>query len=169
MQRALLGRGLCCHGVKLLGRGERLVGTAGQLAFTDHVYQLDAGQGALRGLRSFEAQHGAGDALDRPMILLNGMVTNDKFCLVRRCQVQLRWSRQPYRFRPRKADYLLDETSHREGSHETPLAGTTAIPVNGGRGTALGSGVPIPAALDDASRTVRRALAISRTTDGGDT
>jgi hypothetical protein len=97
------------------------------------------------------------------------MVTHDKFCLIRHCQVQLRWSRQPYRFRPRKSDDLLDETSHREGSHETPLADTTAIPANGGRGTAMGSGVSIPTALDDTSRTVRRALAISHTTDGGDT
>jgi hypothetical protein len=103
------------------------------------------------------------------MILFNGMITNDTFCLIRHCQVQLRWSRQPYRFRPRKPDYLLDETFHREGSHETPLADTSAIPANGGWGTAMGSGGSIPVAMDDASRTVRRARAISHTTDGGDT
>jgi hypothetical protein len=105
----------------------------------------------------------------RPPPRRQGMVTHDKCCLIRHCQVQLRWSRQPYRFRPRTSDDLLDETSHREGSHETLLADTAAIPAHGGRGTAMGSGVPIPAALDDTFRTVRRALAISHTTDGGDT
>jgi hypothetical protein len=102
------------------------------------------------------------------MVLLNGMITNDKFCLIRPCQVQLRWSRQPYRFRPRLSAYPLDETSHWEGSHETPLADTSAIPANGGRSAAMGSGVPIPASMDDTSRTVRCALIISQTTDGGD-
>jgi hypothetical protein len=121
------------------------------------------------GGEGFEPARGPVPLLDTPMVLFNGMVTNDKFCLIRRCQVQLRWSRQPYRFRPRKPDYLLDETSHWEGSHDTPLAGTTAIPANGGRGTAMGSGVPIPAAMDDTSTTIRRALAISHTADGGDT
>src|SRR5499426_3864783 len=99
------------------------------------------------------------------MVLLDGMVTNDKFCLIRRCQVQLRWSRQPYRFRPRKPDDLLDETSHREGSHETPLADTAAIPADDRRGTALGSGVPVPPTMDNTGRAVRRAHRISHTTD----
>jgi hypothetical protein len=168
MQQALLGRRLGRQGVEPFGRCETLFGAACQLAFTDHMHQLDAGQGALRGLKGFEAQHRAGDALDSPMVLLNGMITHDKFCLIRHCQVQLCWSRQPYRFRPRKPDDLLDETSHREGSHDTPLADTAAIPANGGWGTAMGSGVPIPAAMDGTSRTVRRALTISHTTDGGD-
>src|SRR5688500_3624093 len=102
------------------------------------------------------------------MVQLDGMMTHDKFCLIQHCQVQLRWSRQPYGCRPRKPDYLLDETSHREGSHDTPLAATPAIPANGGWGTVPGSGIPISAAMDDTSRTVRRALVISEATNGGD-
>src|SRR5882724_2153764 len=109
-----------------------------------------------------------GDSLDGSMILFNGIITNDKFCLIRPCQVRLRWSRQPYRFRPRKSDDLLDEILHREGSHETPLAVTSAIPANGGWGTALGSSVPIPAAMDHTERAIRHVRTISGTTGGGD-
>jgi hypothetical protein len=118
--------------------------------------------------RIFSRNRPTPSRLDGALVLFNGMVTNDKFCLIRRCQVQLRWSRQPYRSRPRKADDLLDETSHREGSHETPLADTAAIPANGGWGAAMGSGIPIPAALDDTDRAVHRVRPISHTTGGGD-
>jgi hypothetical protein len=104
----------------------------------------------------------------RPPPRRQGMVTHDKCCLIRHCQVQLRWSRQPYRSRPRTSDDLLDETSHREGSHETLLADTAAIPAHGGRGTAMGSGVPTLAAMDNTDRAVRRARPISHTTSGGD-
>jgi hypothetical protein len=168
MERALLGGRLGGEGVELLGWGEALFDPLFDLAFPQHMHELNPGEGTLRGVEGLEPQHGTGDSLHAAMVLFNGMVTHDKCCLIRHCQVQLRWSRQPYRFRPRTSDDLLDETSHREGSHETLLADTAAIPAHGGRGTAMGSGVPIPAALDDTFRTVRRALAISHTTDGGD-
>ena len=53
---------------------ERLFGPACQLAFTDHVYQLDASQGGLCGLKRLEPEHGAGDALDRAMALLHDII-----------------------------------------------------------------------------------------------
>jgi hypothetical protein len=133
------------------------------------MHSFIALDGPLRRVECPKSQSGVDAAFHKPMILFNGTVTNDKFCLIRFCQFQLRWSRQPYRFRPRKPDDLLDETSHREGSHDTPLADTAAIPADDRRGTAMGSGVPIPAAMDNTSRTVRRALAISHPTEGGDT
>jgi hypothetical protein len=46
-------------------------------------------------------------AFDKPVVLFNGMITNDKFCLIRQGRVKLRWSRRPYRFRPRKLPTLL--------------------------------------------------------------
>src|SRR5215471_11367529 len=103
------------------------------------------------------------------MILLNGMITNDKFCMIRQGWVKLRWSRRPYRFRPRKSDYAPDDRRHEESSHETPLADTAPIPANGGWGTTVGSGLPIPPGLDRASRAARRChtRTTSPTTDGG--
>src|SRR5215831_6654792 len=132
------------------------------------MHQLDADQCALGCLKRFEPQPRTRDSLHGSMILLNGMMTHDKFCLIRHCQVQLRWSRQPYRFRPRTPDDRLDETSHREGSHDTPLAETPAMPANGGRRAAMGSGVPLLAALDNTDRAVRRARPIAHRTGGGD-
>src|SRR5215471_7051991 len=153
------------QGIELGGRCETLRPfLESHLSLLEHVHELDANQRALGYLERLESQHGARDPLDRAMVLLNGMVTNDKFCLIRRCQVRLRWSRQPYRFRPRKSDDLLDETSHREGSHDTLLADTSAIPANGGRGAALGSSVSIPTAMDHTDRAVRHARTITRTT-----
>ena len=90
------------------------------------------------------------------MVLLNGMITNDKFCMIRQGQVKLRWSRRPYRFRPRKSDYAPHDTRHEERSHEMPLADTAAIPANSRRGTTVGSVPTIPHALDRALRTARR-------------
>ena len=144
------------------------LGESTELTFAKHVHGFIALNGPLgRGKRP-KPRPRVHAVFHKPMVLLNGMVINDKLCLIRHCQVQLRWSRQPYRFRPRKPDYLLDETSHREGSHETPLADTAAIPANDRRGTAMGSGVPVPAALGTTDRAVRRARLISHTTGGGD-
>jgi hypothetical protein len=168
-QLPLSERGLSGQGVKLFGRGEALLNSVCKLPFAQHVHQLNAGEGGLRGVERFAPSHRPGDPLHPPMILFNGMITNDKFCLIRQGQVQLRWSRQPYRFRPRTSGYLLDEPHHREGSHETPLAATSAIPANDRRGTAMGSGVPMPASMDDNPRAVRHALTISQTTEGGNT
>jgi hypothetical protein len=97
--------------------------------------------------------------LDTPMVLLNGLITNDKFCLSRLSQVKLRWSRRPYRFRPRKSDDAPDDIRHWEGSHETSLAHTASIPADGGWGTTVGSGLPIPTAMDDTKRAARRTRA----------
>ena len=163
------GGGLGGQSVELFGRSKALVsGLDYQLSFLEHVHEFDTGERPLCGVDRLKPQHRPCHPLDGSMVLFNGMITNDKFCLIRQCQVQLRWSRQLYRFRPRISDYPLDETSHREGSHETPLADTSAIPANSRRGTAMGSGVPVPASMDNTSRTVRCALTISHITDGGD-
>src|SRR2546425_4090668 len=103
------------------------------------------------------------------MVLFNGMITNDKFCLIRQGRVKLRWSRRPYRFRPRKSDYAPDDRRHEESRHETALADTAAIATDSGRGTAVGSGLSIPPGLGRTPRAPRRCHThtITPTTDGG--
>jgi hypothetical protein len=96
------------------------------------VHKFDSGQSAPCRLNGLKPQHRTCNPLHRAMTLLNDMISNDNFCLIRRCQDQLRWSRRLYCFRPRKHACLLDEAHHGEGSHETPLATTSAIPANGG-------------------------------------
>jgi hypothetical protein len=167
-QLSLSVGGLRGQGIELFGRSEAFVSLLDhQLSFLDHVHEFNADQGVLGCIERFEPQHRPCHPLDCSMILLNGMITNDKFCLIRQCQVQLRWSRRPYRFRPHTSDYLLDESHHREGSHETPLADTSAIRADGGWGTAMGSGVSISPTMDDTERAVCRALTNAQTTDGG--
>src|SRR5256885_15868692 len=84
------------------------------------------------------------------------MITNDKFCMIRQGRVQLRWSRRPYRFRPRKSDYAPDEIRQEESSHETPLADTAAVPADGGRGAAGGAGPSKTPPLGPAPQTAPR-------------
>src|SRR5882724_9951987 len=136
------------EGVKLLHRRLGDVPHGYHLSLVNCIHDFNPCNHTAHGPEGVESQHGASDPFHRSVVLLNGMITNEKFCLIRQCQVPLRWSRRPYRFRLRKSDYLLDEVYHREGSHETPLADTSAIPANGGRRASMGSGVPIPAAMD---------------------
>src|SRR5262245_35367743 len=91
-------------------------------------------------------------SINRQKHFVNGLITNDKFCLIRRGQIKLQWSRNPYRFRPRKSQYAPDETSHQGGYHETPVADTASVSANGRRGTTLGSRLPVSHAMESTDR-----------------
>src|SRR5262245_53823396 len=108
--------------------------------------------------------------VDRQKHFINGLVTNDKFCLIRHSQITLRWSRNPYRFRPRKSQYAPDETSHQEGYHETPVADTASVSANGRRGTTLGSRLPASHAMESTDRGDHCSRPLNTTQDliGGD-
>jgi hypothetical protein len=61
--------------------------------------------------------------------LLNGLFTNDKFCLSRFGQLSLTWWRYPLRLRGRHSDLQtasLGEVAHQGGSHETAVAHSPA-------------------------------------------
>ncbi len=91
-----------------------------------------------------------------PMILLNGLYTNDKFCMIRKSHFKLRWARRPRHSRDQpisQTEYLHDETRHGGGAHETSMAGTSPVQQDGERGTALGSSLPTPSAMEHAERT----------------
>ena len=165
-----LWKGLGSQGVEQFGRSEALCsGLHHHLSFLEHVHEFDPNQGVLGCIERFEPQHGPCHPLYTSMVLLNGMITNDKFCMIRQGRVQLRWSRRPYRFRPRKSDYAPDEIRQEESRHETPLADTAAVPADGGRGAAVGSGLSIPRGLDHAPQAARRfhTRTTAQTTDGG--
>jgi hypothetical protein len=60
---------------------------------------------------------------------LNGLFTNDKFCLSRFGQLSLTWWRYPLRLRGRHSDLQtasLGEVAHRGGSHETAVVHSPA-------------------------------------------
>jgi hypothetical protein len=169
-QLPLAAEGLGGQGVEQFGRSAALVsGLDHQLFFLNHVHEFDTGERPLCCIERFEPQHRSCHPFHPAMILLNGMITNDKFCMIRQGRVQLRWSRRPYRFRPRKSDYAPDEIRQEESSHETPLADTAAVPADGGRGAAVGSGLSISRGWDHAPQAVRRfhTRTTAQTTDGG--
>jgi len=75
---------------------------------------------------------------------LNGLITNDKFCLSRTGRLALSWWRYPLRLRdpaPEGADTVPDLEDDRGGGHETPLAGSPPDAAGFGRRSAVGSGL----------------------------
>jgi hypothetical protein len=142
-QLSLLVGGLRGQSVELFGRSETFVsGPDYQLFLLDHVHEFDPNECVFSCLERFEPQHGTGDPLDSPMVLLNGLMTNDKFCMIRQSQIKLRWSRKPYRCRPRQSTYALDETSHQGAYHETPVVDKSSGAHHGRRGTTMGPSLP---------------------------
>jgi len=82
----------------------------------------------------------------------NGLITNDKFCMIRSVQLRLR---QPPNYRLRlqatqgsKSQYPPDEKSHCGGKHETSMVYSPGVQSLSGRATTLGPGVSIPPAVD---------------------
>jgi hypothetical protein len=74
---------------------------------------------------------------------VNGMITNDKFCLSRFLQLQLSWSRiglYQRRQNKSKSGYPSDETiSHTGGTYETRMAYSSSNQSEIGRAATLGS------------------------------
>ncbi len=84
---------------------------------------------------------------------LNGLITNDKFCLIRTGRLALSWWRRPLRLRdPATAMYLHEVSVPRGGAYEAVMASAPIAADEPGWGAAVGSGLPAPAALGDADR-----------------
>src|SRR5262249_20283520 len=98
------------------------------------------------------APQGMAFTIDGQEDFINGLVTNDKFCMSRQIQIKLRWSRQPYRFRPRNSRYAPHETSHQGAYHETSVADTSTVSGVGRRGTTVGSSLPASPAMEPTDR-----------------
>src|SRR4030095_4707365 len=108
--------------------------------------------------------------IDRQKDLVNGLVTNDKFCLSRQSQIKLRWSRKPYRSRPRKSAYAHTETSQQGGYHEPPLADTASVSGGGRRHATVGPSLSTSPAMEPAEPAARHSQPVhcSSLTIGGD-
>ena len=89
------------------------------------------------------------------MVLLNGLITNDKFCFIRRSPLKLEWRRRRRRASVRmnrEADYLREERTLSGGENEAQVAGSRSIVSGGGCGAAVGSGVPASPLVDSVER-----------------
>src|SRR5262249_43140899 len=85
------------------------------------------------------------------MVLLNGLITNDKFCFVRTSQITLRWAHRPRRNSPQAAlaeKRYLPETPHSQGgAYEAPVANPPSLSGNHRQKTTLRPGVSTPAGV----------------------
>ena len=89
------------------------------------------------------------------MILLNGLITNDKFCFIRSSRLKLQWRRRRREIASRKggsADYLQEEKTLPGGDHEALLAHSPSDLADGGCGAAVGSGLPTSPYMDGVER-----------------
>ncbi len=83
---------------------------APNLPLPDHRHRLVAGQRSSRRVEAAEAEPGPDQAFQAPVILLDGLIANDKFCLVRRSRLRLSWSRLALRERSRRTSTVPADT-----------------------------------------------------------
>src|SRR5262249_47200784 len=130
-----------------------------------------------RNTRIFEAlkpKHGPHPLFDSTVVLLNGLITNDKFCFVRTSQITLRWAHRPRRDSPQAAvaakGYLPETPHSRGGAYEAPVANPPSLSGSRRRSPTLGPGVSTPAGVDTAVGSQKRRSATrtaSRPRTGG--
>ena len=91
---------------------------------------------------------------ERPFQLLvprlNGLITNDKFCMSRAVRLKLTWSRRPLRLRrpsTGESTYPLNENNRCGGADETPMANSSKSAAETGRATPMGPSLPTPSAM----------------------
>src|ERR1044071_5806397 len=84
--------------------------------------------------------------LDESVVLLNGLITNDKFCLSRVSRQKLRYARRAGQTSV-CCEYPRDE-GHRGGADEATVDHSSSVSTDHGRGAAVGSGLPASAGMD---------------------
>ena len=81
---------------------------------------------------------------------VDGLITNDKFCLIRLSPVPLTWPRAESSRQAVVRPYPPRDTTHCGGSDGAPVAGPAGGRPDGRRTAAVGSGVPAPPAVGGA-------------------
>jgi hypothetical protein len=122
----------------------------------DHV---EAGEGRVQALVVLDqtpATGGPGEGA------LNGLITNDKFCLTRTGRLRVNWPRSRGGLRTAAASQLSGEVTRRGEEHAAAAAAHLAGPArrraDRDRPAALGPGLPTPPAVgDDPTRADRGA------------
>jgi hypothetical protein len=93
--------------------------------------------------------------LDEAIVLLNGLITNDKFCFIRSSLLKLQWRRRRREISSTMAsfaDYLQEERTLSGGDHEASLGCSPSNLSEGGCGAAMGSGLPTSPYMDGVER-----------------
>ena len=94
------------------------------------------------------------DGLEANSVLIDGLLTNDKFCVVRSSRLTLSWSRAPVHQQrvslptPRAPSYPSQQSAPCGGSDVSPVAGAPTDDQLSRRAAALGSRLPTSIAVD---------------------
>ena len=131
------------------------------LSFSDGMHCLVALDRSACAFHRSEPEAGRDPLLDESVVLLNGLITNDKFCLSRVIQQKLRYSRRS-RTLPCQAtdsyEYPRDER-HRGGANEAIMESQSSVSTDQGCGAAVGSGLPTSSGMDPTERHAFRSTA----------
>ena len=125
------------------------------LPFADCMHRLVTLNRSPRPLRRTETEARRDPFLDEPMVLFNGLITNDKFCLIRVSQQKLRYLRRPRALTCQAAgsyEYPRDEGQQRGGTNEATVANPSSVSTDHGCGAAVGSGLPTSPGMDPTER-----------------
>src|SRR5215475_687788 len=88
------------------------------------------------------------------MVLLNGLITNDKFCVSRVSPQKLRYARRPRTLPCRAVDsyaYPRDE-DHRGGANEATVESPSSVSADYEWRAAVGPGLPTSPGMDPTDR-----------------
>src|SRR3954447_3803431 len=114
-----------------------------------------------------EAPHRPVAAFDASVILLDGLIANDKFCLVRRSHLRLSWSRLALRERSRRASTVPALSLQSGGTDAMPVDRISDAAASSGRPGWVGPGLPGGIGLDaGAGRRACRRVARPRRAGG---
>jgi hypothetical protein len=120
------------------------------LSFSDCVHRLVPLDRFACALRRTEPEARRDPLFDKSMVLLNGLITNDKFCLTRISRQKLRYARRR-RVSPCAVEdgceYLRDE-GHHGGANEAAVESSASISTDPGCGTTMGSGLPTSSGME---------------------
>src|SRR5262249_46398134 len=131
-----------------------------QLSLANRVHDFNPCNRTAGRPKRFESHHRPHLAFHRPVILLNGLITNDKFCFARTSQVKLRWAHRPRRDSPQalmaKREYLPKTLHLAGGTSEAQVANPASLSDSHRRSAALGPSLPTPTGVGAGVQRKRR-------------
>src|SRR3954451_2217264 len=114
------------------------------LSLADHVHRLVPLDRSQSPVDRSEPEAGSNPLLHEAMVLFNGLITNDKFCLARLSRQKLRYARRPRVSAcaiDHGCEYLRDER-HRGGANEAAVENSASVSTDHGCRAPVGSGLP---------------------------
>ena len=121
-----------------------ITGNPSHLSLPKHVHGFITLDRPPRRSKCPEPLLGIDAFLDCTVVLLNGLITNDKFCFIRFSRLKLQWRRQRREIPFHNADlpnYLREEVTLSGGDHEARMASSPSVQPHGGCGATMGSGL----------------------------